>query len=95
MSNYIPNENLKLVVANFDEKVSDAAEVIQTPIQYPSQEQILYTVTITSNQQGYDLESGELKTISAVNGIVLWNDGNEPIVFDEDDTIEVTLDFFN
>jgi len=96
LSNYTQNENLKLVVANFDEKLSDAAELIQTPIQQQSnQNQVVYEVTITSNQQGYDLETGELKTINNVNGIILWNDGDVPVEFDGDDVIEVTLDFFN
>lgn len=62
MSNYSPNENLKLIVANFDDEISDAAEIIQSPVQDSNlnPNQVLNTVTITSNQQGYDLETGEL-----------------------------------
>ena len=97
LSNYNPNENLKLIVANFDEEISDAVEVIQSPIQDPNLNlnQVLNTVTITSNQRGYDLETGELKTVNNVNGIVLWNSGDELIEFDQGNTIEVSLDFYN
>jgi len=94
--NLVPDENLKLVVANFEENKSDAAEVTLTPIiQQSSQNQVFYKTTITADQEGYDLETGELKTVNNVNGIVLWNSGGEPIEFVKDNTVRVSIDFFN
>ncbi len=94
--NLVPDENLKLVVANFEINKSDAAEVTITPIiQQSNQNQVFYKTTIAANQEGYDLETGEIKTVNNVNGIVLWNSGDEPIEFVEDNTVRLSIDFYN
>jgi hypothetical protein len=52
--------------------------------------------TITDNQEGRDLDTGETKTLNNVNGIVLWNDGeDESIEFAENNFVEAYINFFN
>ena len=52
--------------------------------------------TITDYQEGQDLDIGELKTLNNVNGIVLWNNGeDEPIEFDDNNLVEANINFFN
>ena len=53
----------------------------------------LYEATISGTQEGLDLETGESRTISNVNGIVLWNNGDNPIQFAENNSIEFDIDF--
>ena len=52
--------------------------------------------TVTDNQEGRNLDTGETKTLNNVNGIVLWNDGeDEPIEFAENNFVEANINFFN
>ena len=57
---------------------------------------ILYEATITDNQEGQDLDTGETKTLNNVNGIVLWNnDEDESIKFADNNFVEANINFFN
>jgi hypothetical protein len=91
------NDDLKLVAANLDDGLSDAVEVEMNQVeQSQSNSNILYEATITDNQEGPDLDTGETKTLNNVNGIVLWNDGeDEPIEFAENNFVEANINFFN
>ncbi|HTH22536.1 MAG TPA: hypothetical protein VL854_09990, partial [Nitrososphaeraceae archaeon] len=95
--NLIQNEDLKLVAAHLDNGLSDAVEVDMNQIgQAGSNSNTLYSATITDNQEGHDVDTGETKTLNNVNGIVLWNDGeDESIEFDEDNFVEANINFFN
>ena len=56
----------------------------------------MYEATITDNQDGRDLDTGETKTLNNVNGIVLWNnDEDEPIEFADNNFVEANINFFN
>ena len=56
----------------------------------------MYEATITDNQDGRDLETGETKTLNKVNRIVLWNnDKDEPIEFADNNFVEANINFFN
>ena len=64
--------------------------------QSESNSNILYEATITDNQEGPDLDTGKTKTLNNVNGIVLWNDGeDEPIEFADNNFVEANINFFN
>ena len=93
----VHNDDLKLVAANLDDGLSDAVEVDMNQVkQSDSNSNILYEATITDNQEGHDLETGELKTLNNVNGIVLWNDDeDEPIEFSDNNFVEANINFFN
>ena len=93
--NIVEDDDLKLVAANFEEGVSDAVEVELEPIdnQDSNSDNSLYEATISGNQEGLDLETGDSKTISNVNGIVLWNNGDNPIQFAENNSVEFDIEF--
>jgi len=95
--NIVHDDDLKLVAAYFEDGISDAVEVTLDSLdeQGSDSDQVLYEATITGTQEGRDLETGEFKTISNVNGIVLWNDGDDPIEFDEGNTVEFDIHFSN
>lgn len=89
----VQNDDLKLVAANLDDGLSDAVEVDMNQVeQSESNSNILYEATITDNQEGRDLDSGEAKTLNNVNGIVLWNDNeDEPIEFADNNFVEANI----
>ena len=95
--NLVDNEDLKLVAANLNDGLSDAVEVEMNQVgQSDSNSNILYEATITDNQEGHDLDTGETKTLNNVNGIVLWNEGeNGPIDFADNNFVEANINFFN
>ena len=93
--NIVEDDDLKLVAANFKDGVSDALEVELEPIdnQESNSSNSLYEATISGTQEGLDLETGEPKTINDVNGIVLWNNGDDPIQFAENNSVEFDIEF--
>ena len=95
--NLVQNDDLKLVAANLDDGLSDAVEVDMNQVeQSDSDSNTLYEATITDNQEGRDLDTGETKTLNNVNGIVLWNDDeDEPIEFPDNNFVEANINFFN
>ena len=93
--NIVEDDDLKLVAANFKDGVSDALEVELEPIdnQESNSSNSLYEATISGTQEGLDLETGDPKTINDVNGIVLWNNGDDPIQFAENNSVEFDIEF--
>ncbi len=93
--NIVEDDDLKLVAANFEEGVSDAVEVELEPVdnQDSNSDNSLNEATISGTQEGLDLETGDSKTISNVNGIVLWNNGDDPIQFAENNSVEFDIEF--
>ena len=91
--NLVGDDDLKLVAANFEDGESDAVEIELEPVDDKDSANSLYEATISGTQEGLNLETGESKTISNVNGIVLWNNGDDPIQFAENNSIEFDIDF--
>lgn len=92
--NLVGDNNLKLVAANFVDGESGAVEVeIESVDDEDSSYNSLYEPTISGTLEGFDLDTGEPKTIDNVNGIVLWNNGDDPIQFVENNSIEFDIDF--
>ena len=89
----VEDNDLKLVAANFEDGESDAIEVELAPVDDEDSDNSLYEATISGTQEGLNLETGESKTINNVNGIVLWNNGDDPIQFAENNSIEFDIDF--
>ena len=93
--NIVEDDDLKLVAANFEDGVSDAVEVELQPTDNvdSNSSNSLYEATISGTQEGLDLETGDSKTINNVNGIVLWNNGDDPIQFAENNSVEFDIEF--
>jgi hypothetical protein len=93
--NIIENNDLKLVAANFEDGESDAIEVKLDPInnQDSTSDNTFYEATVSGTQEGFDLETGDPRTINNVNGIVLWNNGDDPIQFAVNNSIEFDIEF--
>jgi hypothetical protein len=93
--NIVEDDDLKLVAANFEEEVSDAIEVELEPKdnQESNSCNSFFEATISGTQEGLDLETGDSRTISNVNGIVLWNNGDDPIQFTENNSVEFDIEF--
>ena len=93
--NIVEDDDLKLVAANFEDGESDAVEVELEPIDNDDSDpdNLLYEAIISGTQEGLDLETGDSKTINNVNGIVLWNNGDDPIQFAENNSVEFDVDF--
>ena len=91
----VEDDDLKLVAANFEDGISDAVEVELEPIDNDdsNSNNSLYEATILGTQEGLDLETGDSKTINNVNWIVLWNNGDDPIQFAENNSVEFNIDF--
>ena len=95
--NLVQNDDLKLVAAHLNDGLSDAVEVnMNQAEQSGSDSNSLYDATITDNQEGHDVDTGETKTLNNVNGIVLWNDDeDEPIEFTDNNFVKADINFFN
>ena len=93
--NIVEDDDLKLVAANFEDGESDAVGVELEPVddQDFNSDNSLYEATISGTQEGFDLETGDSKTIDNVNGLVLWNNGDDPIRFAENNSIEFEIEF--
>jgi hypothetical protein len=87
--NIVEDDDLKLVATNFEEGVSDAIEVKLEPMDNDdsNSENSLYATTVSGTQEGLDIETGDSKMISKVNRIVLWNNGDDPIQFAENNSV--------
>jgi hypothetical protein len=83
------------VAANVEDGESDAVGVELEPVddQDSNSNNSLYEATISGTQEGFDLETGDSKTIDNVNGLVLWNNGDDPIRFAENNSIEFEIEF--
>ena len=93
--NIVEDDDLKLVATNFEEGVSDAIEVELESIDNDdsNSDNSHHETTISGTQEGLDLETGDSKTISNVNGFVFWNNGDDPIQFAENNTVEFDIAF--
>jgi hypothetical protein len=93
--NIVEDDDLKLVAANFEDGESDAVEVELEPADNDDSDpdNSLYEASISRTQEGLDLETGDPKTINNVNGIVLWNNGDNPIQFAENNSVEFDIEF--
>ena len=92
--NLVGDDDLKLVAANFEDGESDAVEVeLESVDDEGSSDNSLYEANISGTQEGLDLETGESKTIDNVNGIVLWNNGDDLIQFAENNSVDFDIEF--
>jgi hypothetical protein len=89
--NMKPDNDLKLLVGNFGTS-SDAVVLGLTQTQAINQN-LIYSATITADQQGLDLETGKIDTVNDINGIVLWNDSDEPVEFKNNDSVKMDIKF--
>ena len=92
----MPNTgSIKLALLFIDSTGNNNAGVLVKPlkIQDLSTNQALFTVELDSNMNGINPLSGQSTSISRINGLALYNDGNEPIQLNSGNMAALTATF--
>ncbi|HJT82870.1 MAG TPA: hypothetical protein VJ697_00175, partial [Nitrososphaeraceae archaeon] len=92
----MPNTgSIKLALLFIDNVGNNDAGVLVKPlkIQDLSTNQALYSVELDGNMNGINPLSGQSTSISRINGLALYNDGNEPIQFNSGNIAALTATF--
>ena len=92
----MPNtDNIKLALLFVDKSGTNDAGVLVKPvkIQDLSTNQALFTVEIDGNMNGLNPMTGQSTSISKINGLALFNDGNEPIQLNSGNMAALTATF--
>ncbi|HEU5461551.1 MAG TPA: hypothetical protein VFU79_04695 [Nitrososphaeraceae archaeon] len=89
--------NLKLAVIYIDNNVDNHAGTLISPskIQSLDQNQGLFSIELDKKMKGQDPITGEITTLDKINGLALYNNGNEPIEFKEGSSVALTAAFTN
>jgi hypothetical protein len=93
--NILNNDNIKLALLFMDKIGNNDAGTLVKPVktQDISTKQALFSVDLNGNMNGINPISGQSNIISTINGIGLYNDGNEPIQFNAGNTAALTATF--
>ena len=92
----MPNTgSIKLALLFIDNVGNNNAGVLVKPlkIQDLSTNQALFSVELDGNMNGINPLSGQSTSISRINGLALYNDGNEPIQFNSGNMTALTATF--
>ena len=92
----MPNTgSIKLALLFIDNVGNNDAGVLVKPlkIQDLSTNQALFSVELDGNMNGINPLSGQSTSISRINGLALYNDGNEPIQFNSGNMAALTATF--
>jgi hypothetical protein len=92
----VPNNgNIKLALLFMDKIDNNDAGALVKPVktQDLNTNQALFSVDLNGNMNGINPISGQSTSISTINGIGLFNDGNEPIQFNTGNTAALTATF--
>ena len=92
----MPNTgSIKLALLFIDNVGNNNAGVLVKPlkIQDLSTNQALFSVELDGNMNGINPLSGQSTSISRINGLALYNDGNEPIQFNSGNIAALTATF--
>jgi len=92
----MPNTgSIKLALLFIDNAGNNNAGVLVKPlkIQDLNTNQALFTVELDSNMNGINPLSGQSTSISRINGLALYNDGNEPIQLNSGNMAALTATF--
>jgi hypothetical protein len=87
--------HLKLAVIYIDNNIDNHAGTLISPskIQSLDKTQGLFSVNLDKNMKGNDPITGELTTLEKINGLALYNNGNEPIELNEGNSVALTATF--
>ena len=92
----IPNtDNIKLALLFIDQIGNNDAGVIVQPvkIQDLSTNQALFSLDLDDNINGVNPKTGQSSNLANINGLALFNDGNEPIKFNSGNLAALTATF--
>ena len=92
----IPNtDNIKLALLFIDKIGNNDAGVIVQPvkIQDLSTNQALFSLDLDGNMNGVNPKTGQSNNLTNINGLALFNDGNEPIKFNSGNIAALTATF--
>ncbi|HEX2406854.1 MAG TPA: hypothetical protein VHJ38_06560, partial [Nitrososphaeraceae archaeon] len=59
------------------------------------QNQGLFSVELDKKMKGQDPITGEITTLDKINGLALYNNGNQPIEFNDGSSVALTAAFTN
>ncbi|HEX2407971.1 MAG TPA: hypothetical protein VHJ38_12280 [Nitrososphaeraceae archaeon] len=87
--------HLNLAVIYIDNNIDNHAGTLISPskIQSLDKTQGLFSVNLDKNMKGNDPITGELTTLKKINGLALYNNGNEPIELKEGSSVALTATF--
>src|SRR5918994_642290 len=88
-----PHLNLALIY--IDNNIDNHAGTLISPskIQSIDKNQGLFSIELDKKMEGNDPITGELTTLEKINGLALYNSGNEPIEFKEASSVALTATF--
>src|SRR5215204_3937924 len=86
---------LNLAVIYIDNNIDNHAGTLISPskIQSLDKNQGLFSIELDKKMKGNDPITGELTTLEKINGLALYNSGNEPIEFKEGSSVALTATF--
>ncbi len=86
------NDNLKLAVLSIDPIGNAHSGVLINPtkIQSLDKNQGLFSIELDKTMKGTDPITGKSKTVTKINGLALYNTGDESIVFKPGNIVTVT-----
>jgi hypothetical protein len=93
---HIPeNPTIKLAIMYIDYNGNNHAGALITPskIQSIGSNQGLYTIELDKNMKGINPITGEIITLTKINGLALYNNGDIPIVFNPENVAAITATF--
>ncbi|MDW3626879.1 MAG: hypothetical protein QOK72_09565, partial [Nitrososphaeraceae archaeon] len=87
--------HLNLAVIYIDNNIDNHAGTLISPskIQSIDKNQGLFSIELDKKMKGNDPITGELTTLEKINGLALYNSGNEPIEFNEGSSVALTATF--
>ncbi len=87
--------HLNLAVIYIDNNIDNHAGTLISPskIQSLDKNQGLFSIELDKQMKGNDPITGELTTLEKINGLALYNNGNDPIEFKEGSSIALTATF--
>src|SRR5918994_5494932 len=87
--------HLNLAVIYIDNNIDNHAGTLISPskIQSIDKNQGLFSIELDKKMEGNDPITGELTTLEKINGLALYNSGNEPIEFKEASSVALTATF--
>ena len=87
--------HLTLAVIYIDNNIDNHAGTLISPskIQSIDKNQGLFSIELDKKMKGNDPITGELTTLEKINGLALYNSGNEPIEFKEGSSVALTATF--
>ena len=87
--------HLTLALIYIDNNIDNHAGTLITPskIQSLDENQGLFSVELDKKMKGNDPITGELTQLEKINGLALYNNGNEPIEFKDGSSVALTATF--